>query len=70
MKKKINMWKLDRDDDQKIIDIYPDDEDHNYIECWCNPKLQIINGWKIYTHKSKDKREYFEEEAVFNEIIN
>lgn len=51
------MWELIREDSLKEQYIKPVGENHLDSLCWCNPKLEIVNGWKIITHNSLDGRE-------------
>ena len=39
-------------------------KDHqDSMECWCNPKIQIMeNGGVVVTHNALDMREYAEKE--------
>lgn len=65
------MWKRITDHKAKTHNIIPIGEKHTEDECECWPRIQIINGWKIYTHHSADKREYFEEDTECkSELIN
>ena len=51
---------IDNDND---IHIVPVNDKHGHIYsvfCPCKPKLEILNGVRIYTHTAYDHRELFE----------
>lgn len=67
---KNKMWKLERDDFDKLIDILPIGENHEYgQDCWCHPRVELNNGWLIFIHNSLDGREYLVE-GKLKDIIN
>ena len=64
------MWKLFKDDFERLIDIIPEDEHHKFgKKCWCNPEYKTENGWLIFTHNSFDQREYLVEGKLM-EIVH
>lgn len=65
------MWTKITDHKAKTHNIMPIAEKHTEDECECLPRIEICNGWKIYTHHFRDKRELLEEDTIEKDgIIN
>jgi len=47
-----------------MINVLPVNDLKEHVEnttCWCNPKVEIVNGEMLVIHNSKDGREYLEQ---------
>ena len=36
--------------------------------CRCQPTVEVVNGGRLIVHHSYDGREFFEDEAAFDEV--
>lgn len=64
-------WTVVSDDEYQHQNIMPNNDLKEHVEdfCWCEPRVEMENGWVIFVHNSLDGREFYETH-IQNQSLN